>query len=33
VKWLYSSGYTETRVSFNVRGVYDEYLNDAKVSR
>jgi reverse transcriptase-like protein len=33
LKWLYSSGYTETRVSFNVRGVYDEYLNDAKVSR
>src|SRR5262245_6689010 len=31
--WLYSSGHTETRNSHSIRGVFDESVDDEKVSR
>src|SRR5262245_5071396 len=33
VMWLYSSGHTETRTSYSIRGVCDEPAYDAEISR
>src|SRR5919201_49874 len=31
--WLYSSGHTETRTSYSIRGVFDEPAYDEEISR
>jgi transposase len=31
--WLYSSGHTETRTSYSIRGVFDEPAYDEKIPR